>query len=110
MLPDVIAHDARHNGPGRGGSFSGMWTAGETTGLAFGTTILAVVLAVSGYLESTATTAVEAQPASAVFGIVMAFSVVPATLMALSFIPLLRYPLRKKDIDAPVAEMAPPAG
>jgi len=110
MLPDVIAHDARSNGPGRGGSFSGMWTAGETTGLAFGTTILAVVLAVSGYLESTATTAVEAQPASAVFGIVMAFSVVPATLMALSFIPLLRYPLRKKDVDAPVVEMAPPAG
>jgi GPH family glycoside/pentoside/hexuronide:cation symporter len=114
MLPDVIAHDARTHGPGRGGSFSGMWTAGETTGLAFGTTILAVVLAVSGYLESTATTAVEAQPASAVFGIVMAFSVVPATLMALSFIPLLRYPLRKKDVDGPVtgplATMPPPAG
>jgi Na+/melibiose symporter and related transporters len=112
MLPDVIAYDARTNGPGRGGSFSGMWTAGETTGLAFGTTILAVVLAVSGYLESTAATAVEAQPASAVFGIVMAFSVVPATLMALSFIPLLRYPLRKHHVDGPrtgpIATMPPP--
>jgi Na+/melibiose symporter-like transporter len=109
MLPDVIAHDARTNGPGRGGSFSGMWTAGETTGLAFGTTILAVILAISGYLESTAATAIEAQPNSAVFGIVMSFSVVPATLMALSFIPLLRYPLRKKDIDlAPPAPAAPP--
>ncbi len=113
MLPDVIAHDARANGPGRGGSFSGMWTAGETTGLAFGTSILAVVLAVSGYLESTAETAVQAQPTSAIFGIVMAFSLVPATLMALSYIPLFRYPLRKKDVDAPVAEpvaaMPPPA-
>lgn len=107
MLPDVIAHDARANGPGRGGSFSGMWTAGETTGLAFGTTILAVILAVSGYLESTAATVVEAQPASAVFGIVMAFSVVPATLMALSFIPLLRYPLRKRDVDVDAAAPAP---
>ena len=107
MLPDVIAHDARANGPGRGGSFSGMWTAGETTGLAFGTTILAVILAVSGYLESTAATVVEAQPASAVFGIVMAFSVVPATLMALSFIPLLRYPLRKRDVDADADAPAP---
>ena len=101
MLPDVIDHDARTNGPGRGGSFSGMWTAGETTGLAFGATILAVVLAVSGYLEGTASAPVEVQPTSAVFGIVMAFSLVPATLMALSFIPLLRYPLRKKDIDLP---------
>jgi GPH family glycoside/pentoside/hexuronide:cation symporter len=110
MLPDVIAHDARTNGPGRGGSFSGMWTAGETTGLAFGTTILAVILAISGYLESTAATAVEAQPNSAIFGIVMSFSVVPATLMALSFIPLLRYPLRKKDVDHPTpAPAAPPS-
>jgi GPH family glycoside/pentoside/hexuronide:cation symporter len=107
MLPDVIAHDARTNGPGRGGSFSGMWTAGETTGLAFGTTILAVILAVSGYLESTAATAIEAQPTSAIFGIVMSFSLVPATLMALSYIPLLRYPLRKRDIDLPVAAPAP---
>lgn len=108
MLPDVIAHDARTNGPGRGGSFSGMWTAGETTGLAFGATILALILAVSGYLESTAAAPVEAQPNSAVFGIVMSFSVVPAILMALSFIPLLRYPLRKRDIDLP--EPAPPVG
>lgn len=106
MLPDVIAHDARTNGPGRGGSFSGIWTAGETTGLAFGTTILAIILAVSGYLESSAATAVEAQPTSAVFGIVMSFSVVPAVLMALSYIPLFRYPLRKKDID--LAADAPP--
>jgi GPH family glycoside/pentoside/hexuronide:cation symporter len=111
MLPDVIAHDARSNGPGRGGSFSGMWTAGETTGLAFGTTILAVILAGSGYLESTAATAVEAQPNSAIFGIVMSFSVVPATLMAVSFVSLFRYPLRKKDIDLPqpTAATVPPA-
>jgi GPH family glycoside/pentoside/hexuronide:cation symporter len=111
MLPDVIAHDARTNGPGRGGSFSGIWTAGETMGLAFGTTILAVILAISGYLESTAATAVEAQPTSAIFGIVMSFSVVPAVLMAISFISLLRYPLRKRDIDlaSDTPEPAPPA-
>lgn len=108
MLPDVIAHDARTNGPGRGGSFSGMWTAGETTGLAFGATILALILAVSGYLEGTAAAPVEAQPNSAVFGIVMSFSVVPAILMALSFIPLLRYPLRKRDVDLPDAAPAVP--
>jgi GPH family glycoside/pentoside/hexuronide:cation symporter len=109
MLPDVIAHDARTNGPGRGGSFSGIWTAGETMGLAFGTTILAVILAVSGYIESTAATAVEAQPASAIFGIVMSFSVVPAILMAISFVSLLRYPLRKRDIDLDVPASAPPS-
>jgi glycoside/pentoside/hexuronide:cation symporter, GPH family len=101
MLPDVIAHDARSNGPGRGGSFSGMWTAGETTGLAFGVTILAIVLAATGYLEATAAAPVEAQGELAILGIILSFSVVPATLMALSFIPLSRYPLRKGDIDTP---------
>lgn len=113
MLPDVIAHDARTNGPGRGGSFSGMWTAGETTGLAFGTTILAVMLAISGYLESSSAVTVQAQPPSAIFGIILSFSVIPASLMAISLIPFGRYPLRKKDVDLDVASdssMAPPAG
>lgn len=101
MLPDVIAHDARANGPGRGGSFSGMWTAGETTGLAFGTTLLAIVLAATGYLESTSAAPVEVQSPTAILGIILSFSVIPAVLMAFSFIPLLRYPLRKADIDVP---------
>src|SRR5690554_1065646 len=30
MLPDVISHDARSNGEGQAGAFSGIWTAGET--------------------------------------------------------------------------------
>ena len=37
----------------------------------------------------------------------MSFSVVPAVLMALSYVPLFRYPLRKKDIDLP-SDDAPP--
>src|SRR5690606_36326601 len=98
MLPDVIAHDARRNGPGRGGSFSGVWTAGERTGLAFGTTLLAVILAATGYVESAAGVTV-AQSSTAVVGIILAFSAVPALLMALSLIPLSRYPLRRVDID-----------
>lgn len=112
MLPDVIAYDARRNGPGRGGSFSGVWTAGETIGLAFGTTLLALVLAGTGYVESIAGDVVE-QPASAVVGIVVSFSVVPAVLMAASLVPFSRYPLRKADVDAgepvdPVLPSAPP--
>ncbi len=92
MLPDVIAHDARTNGPGRGGSFSGMWTAGETTGLAFGTTLLAITLAATGYLESTPAAPVEAQAPMAILGIILSFSVLPAVLMAISFIPHVALP------------------
>ena len=72
MLPDVISHDAARNGAGRAGTFGGMWTAGETTGMALGATVLTVVLAITGYVAHTATPAVaaagETQPASAVAG------------------------------------------
>ncbi|WP_402469027.1 MFS transporter [Isoptericola aurantiacus] len=99
MLPDVVAHDARTRGPGRAGAFSGVWTAGETTGFALGTALLSVTLAVTGYAASRAEELV-AQPDSAVLGIVLAFSVLPAVLVALSLITLRRYPLRKDDIEA----------
>ena len=103
MLPDVISHDARRNGPGRAGTFGGMWTAGETTGMALGATVLTVVLAVTGYVvrsaDPTVVVAGATQPAAAVAGIVLAFSAVPAVLLALSLIPLGRYRLRKDDID-----------
>lgn len=110
MLPDTVAFDAQKNGPGRAGTFSGVWTAGETAGLAFGGTVLSIVLAVTGYLASTADEQ-KVQPAAAVLGIVLAFSVIPAALMLVSLITLARYPLRKKDIDALVRDApAPPAG
>jgi Na+/melibiose symporter-like transporter len=99
MLPDVISHDAERNGPGRAGVFGGMWTAGETTGMALGATVLSIVLAATGYVASAGTERVVQQP-EAVFGVVLSFSVVPAVLIALSIIPIIRYRLRKEDIDA----------
>ncbi len=99
MLPDVISHDARTNGDGRAGSFGGVWTAGETAGMALGATLLTVVLALTGYVESVGSAVVE-QPPAAIAGIVVAFSVLPAALVLLSLVPLGRYPLRRGDIDA----------
>jgi Na+/melibiose symporter-like transporter len=106
MLPDVITHDARaraasdarDGGGGRAGMFGGMGTAGETTGLALGATVLSIILAITGYVSTTGSQAAD-QPAGAVRGIVVAFSIVPAALIALSLIPLGRYRLRKEDID-----------
>lgn len=99
MLPDVISHDAARHGAGRAGSFGGVWTAGETAGMALGATLLTIVLAVTGYVESTGSTVVE-QPSAAIVGITIAFSLLPATLVLVSLAPLRRYPLRKGDIDA----------
>ncbi len=98
MLPDVISHDAQAHGVGSAGTFGGVWTAGETTGMALGATVLTVVLAASGYLESVGGQVV-AQPGSAIVGIVLSFSVVPAVIIMASLWSFSRYPLRKADID-----------
>lgn len=103
MLPDVISHDERSGGTGRAGTFTGVWTAGETVGFALGATAVSAMLAITGYISTTAGE-LAIQPASAVLGIVLAFSVVPAVLMALSLLPLARYRLRRGDLsdDGPI--------
>jgi glycoside/pentoside/hexuronide:cation symporter, GPH family len=111
MLPDVIAHDARTAGsavPGsadRGGAFSGLWTAGETTGMAFGAGLLSLVQWFSGYQSSSAGVTPE-QSDGAVTAIALSFSAVPAVLVALSLLALVRYRLRRGDIDVPTEEPA----
>ncbi|GAA1954129.1 MFS transporter [Microbacterium deminutum] len=99
MLPDVISHDERTSGPGQAGSFSGVWTAGETVGFALGATVLVLILAITGYVSSTATETVT-QPDAAITGIIVSFSLVPAILVGLSLLTLARYPLRRTDIES----------
>jgi len=98
MLPDVISDDATRNGPGRAGIFGGVWTAGETTGMALGAVVLTLVLALTGYQEGVAGAVTEQSPL-AVTGIVLSFSIVPALMIAVSVWALARYPLRRADID-----------
>ncbi|MBM7480763.1 MFS transporter [Oerskovia jenensis] len=111
MLPDVIAHDARtvpttlSGAADRGGAFSGVWTAGETTGMAFGAGLLSLVQWVTGYQSSSAGFTPE-QSAAAIDGIALSFSLVPAVLVALSLLALVRYRLRRGDIDVPTEEFA----
>lgn len=111
MLPDVAAVDAMRSGRNRIGVFTGIWTAGETVGLALGPGLYAVVLAVGGYVSSTAGEHVS-QSASARTAIVLGFSLVPAALVTLSLVPLLAYRLTARDVraatDARVEPGAPP--
>ncbi|PQZ49803.1 MFS transporter [Microbacterium sp. MYb54] len=99
MLPDVISHDERTSGPGQAGTFTGIWTAGETVGFALGATAVSLTLAMTGYVSTVAGATVE-QPEAAVTGIVLSFSILPAVLMAASLLTLRRYRLRRDDIDA----------
>jgi Na+/melibiose symporter-like transporter len=98
MLPDVISHDAKITGVPAAGTFGGVWTAGETTGMALGATVLAIVLAATGYLSSSGD-AVVAQSPAALAGIAASFSVAPLVLIAASLLVFRRYRLRKADID-----------
>ncbi|MGH3423675.1 MAG: MFS transporter [Nocardioidaceae bacterium] len=101
MLPDVAAVDARRTGENRIGVFTGVWTAGETLGLALGPGLYAAILAVGGYVSTREATVV--QPDSALTAITWGFSVVPAVLVALSLLILHRYRL-DADLSAPRPE------
>lgn len=97
MLPDIAAVDAARTGLRRAGVFTGVWTAGETLGLALGPGLYAVVLALGGYVSSTGADAV--QPGSAVTAIVLGFSIVPAVLIGLSLLTLWHYRLSAIDVQ-----------
>ncbi|MDN5797535.1 MAG: MFS transporter [Intrasporangium sp.] len=92
MLPDVASRNA--DAQTRVGLYTGIWTAGETLGLALGPALYAAVLALGGYVSSRAGVVVT-QGEQALTAIVVGFSVVPAVLVGLSFIPLARFPLTR---------------
>ncbi len=97
MLPDAAAVDARRTGESRAGVYTGVWTAGETLGLALGPGVFAVVLAIGGYVSST--TGDVAQPGSAVRAIVLGFSLLPAVLVLVSLLFLRGYSLDAASVD-----------
>jgi GPH family glycoside/pentoside/hexuronide:cation symporter len=81
MLPDCIAHDTARTGRRQAGVFTGLWTAGETLGLALGPGIYAVVLQLFGYASS-ATGQPMVQDGTARLGVLLGFTVLPAVVVA----------------------------
>lgn len=98
MLPDAAAVDAKRTGTSRVGVYTGVWTAGETLGLALGPGVFALVLAIGGYVSSTDDNAV--QPDSALTAITLGFSILPAILTVASLYWLTRYSLNSEEVDA----------
>ena len=108
MLPDAAAVDAGRTGQNRAGVYTGVWTAGETLGLALGPGLFALVLALGGYVSST--TGDAEQPSSAVTAIVLGFSVIPALLTLLSLVFLRRYTLDSGRRGVCAAAISKPGG
>ncbi len=90
MLPDAIDVDTKANGGrSRAGSFTGLWTAGETIGAAVGPFLFAAVLALTGFVESG--DEVVAQTGTALSGIRLGFALLPAVLLLASLPIINRY-------------------
>ncbi|MFC4493886.1 MFS transporter [Streptomyces ovatisporus] len=90
MLADNLAADAARTGRQRAATFTGLWTAAETLAFALGAGAFAAVLAVSGFRSSEAGHQA-AQPGSAVTGITLGMSVLPAALALAGLWLLHRY-------------------
>jgi GPH family glycoside/pentoside/hexuronide:cation symporter len=105
MLPDTAADDARRTGQNRVGVLTGVWTAGETLGLALGPAVLALLLAVGGYVSTRG--AELAQPASARTAITLGFSLVPAVLIGLSLLTLRGYGAGASNSKTPTPDPLP---
>ncbi|MFY1617891.1 MFS transporter [Micromonospora sp. WMMD736] len=92
MLPDCIAYETARTGRRQAGVFTGLWTAGETLGLALGPGIYGLVLQVSGYVSSdTGTAAVQSDTAR--LGVLLGFTLIPALLIAPPILLLRHYTL-----------------
>lgn len=88
MLPDCIAYDTARTGRRQAGVFTGLWTAGETFGLALGPGLYGLLLQLTGYASS-ATGSAAAQSGTARLGVLLGFTLLPAVLVGAA-LPLLR--------------------
>ncbi|MEV6634108.1 MFS transporter [Actinoplanes sp. NPDC051470] len=93
MLPDCIAAETTRTGKRQAGVFTGVWTAGETFGLALGPGLYAAVLQLFGYVSSS-TGEAATQTGTARLGVLLGFTVLPALFVATAVLLLRRYPDR----------------
>ncbi|MFI7603920.1 MFS transporter [Micromonospora sp. NPDC049366] len=107
MLPDCITFDEARTGRRQAGVLTGLWTAGETFGLALGPGIFGLVLQLTGYVSSD-TGVAAAQSDTARLGILLGFTALPALLVAVALVFLRPYDLTParlaaaRTVDAPV--------
>lgn len=97
MLPDCIAYDTRRTGKRQAGVFTGLWTAGETLGLALGPGIYAFVLAMFNYVSNT-TGEFLPQTDFAVNGVLLGFTLVPALIVGIALALLRGYDLDEEQL------------
>jgi GPH family glycoside/pentoside/hexuronide:cation symporter len=98
MLPDCIAYDTARTGRRQAGVFTGLWTAGETLGLALGPGIYAVVLQIFGYASSDSGEAA-VQDGTARLGVLLGFTVLPSVVVGVAVLLMRRYDLTEDRLS-----------
>jgi GPH family glycoside/pentoside/hexuronide:cation symporter len=91
MVPDAVAH-AEARGVSKAGAYTGVWTATEATSTAVGPYLYSAVLALGGFVSSTAGESV-VQPGSATTALLLGFTVLPAATMLVALLLQRRYGL-----------------
>lgn len=99
MLPDAIEYDRLATGLERAGIFTGVYVFVEQAASAIGIAVIGVLLGSMGYVEAIEGQRV-AQPASAVLGIQLCTSIIPAALMVVSLLAISRYDLSVTRLEA----------
>jgi GPH family glycoside/pentoside/hexuronide:cation symporter len=97
MLPDCVAYDTARTGRRQAGVFTGLWTAGETFGLALGPGLYLLVLQVFGYVSSSSGTAA-VQDGTARLGVLLGFTVLPAVIVGLAVLLMRGYDLTEERL------------
>lgn len=91
MMTDTVDYQRRHIGVASEGVFAGLFSAFEKLAFAVGPLIAGVVLSLFGFISSTG---VEVpQSASAINGIVLLYSVIPAAMQCIALVIFSRYAL-----------------
>ncbi len=99
MLPDTIAFDTIRTGRRQAGVFTGLWTAGETLGLALGPYLFGQTIQLFGYVSSNTGTAAP-QTSEAELGVLLGFTVVPGVIVGLALLFLRAYDLPADSLPA----------
>ncbi|MEV0717056.1 MFS transporter [Asanoa sp. NPDC050611] len=105
MLPDCIAYDTARTGKRQAGVFTGLWTAGETFGLALGPGIYLLVLQVFGYVSSSSGEAAP-QDSTARLGVLLGFTLLPGLIVGLAVLLMRGYDLTEAKLRSAVGAPA----
>jgi GPH family glycoside/pentoside/hexuronide:cation symporter len=98
VLPDLIAAEEQRTGQTLAGLVTGVWASAESLGLALGGGLLAIIIAVGGYVPGA--TAAANQPHSAIVAILAGSSIVPGLLIALALLLMRKSVLKRSHEES----------